>query len=70
MLEVLEIHWGLHLLDRLGMNIDDETNLTEVIANSSNNNELDIIETQLTFTTQIFRNRIQVHLSLPLLNPV
>ena len=45
MLEVLEIHWSLHLLDRLGMNIDDETNLTEVIANSSNDNELDIIET-------------------------
>ena len=49
MLEVLEIHWGLHLLDHLGMNIDDQTSLTEVITNRSsnssnnNNNELDMI---------------------------
>lgn len=65
MLEVLEIHWGLHLLDHLGMNIDDQTSLTEVIPNSSNNhnnNGLDMI--------QIFRNRTQVHLRLPLLNRV
>ena len=46
MLEVLEIHWDSHLLDHLGMNIDDQTNLTEVITTtSSNNNELDLIWT-------------------------
>jgi len=46
MLEVLVIHWGLHLLDHLGMNIDVQASLTEVITNSSNNNrnnELDMI---------------------------
>ena len=45
MLEVLGIHSGLHLLDDLGMNIDDKKNLTELITTTttSNNNELDMI---------------------------
>ena len=47
-LEVLEIHWDLHLLGHLGMDIDDQTSLTEVIISrisSNSHNELDMIYT-------------------------
>ena len=42
----MEIHWSIHLLEHLGMDIDDQTSLKEVItgSNSSNNsNELNMI---------------------------